>query len=446
MRTFLAMLTLALMASPVAAQEASPQSDQQSSQQASAPAFPVSGSPRDDAPPEVPSVERMPSNTLQFGFRATGAYDDNGGSFVDSKGGFITGFAPVVRLNSNSERYTSMFEYQPSYTRTTGLFKRDDYGQSLNAKLGVRLSKRMILRLQNSFNITSSPFEARNGLPDPVSPNGTVATAFVRRKSEIASADLEYMLSGRTSVGVAGNFASQRYNDPSGVGSQNQNLLNSTNSSGRVYVRHSITKRIAAGLEYDYQDLFVGNSKSRTQTHSAVAFMNFALSRHQMVSVFAGPERSHLRDIVVLDLGLAVITFPVNQWMTSTTAGGSYTLEGKTSLFRAEYNRKIADGGGLLGPVRLQAVSANYNRQFTRRWSADLGFGYGHNQALGPISNLYESYTGDVGVHRQLSRNLNLSMEYQHVQQNYNNSNLLLNDHNRVAVTLEYLWTRPLGR
>jgi len=285
-------------------------------------------------------------------------------------------------------------------------------------------------------------------LAGPESPNGTVATPYASQKGDAAIAELDWQASRHASVGFVGNFAIQRYDQVAGLPNTQQPLLNSTNSSGRVFVRYAFTKRFSLGVETQYQDLFVGNSFSRTRSYSAIAYTSIQLTKHSQLTLYGGPQRSHLLNTLTINFLFFQIPIKVEKWTTEPTGGANYSLLMKHGRVYANYSNRITDGGGLMGPVTLNNASAGYERDFTPRWSAALAFDFGNNKALA-TQNTLRSYAGTVTVKRKVTRDMNFSVSYQNLNQSQlpnQFTGFIVGDRNRVFASLEYVWTHPLGR
>ena len=438
-------LTLLLLISGIGVAQEDKTQDESQQQAPAAVVVPQSGSPRGEVPPETPGEHGTPANSVQVGVNVSGSFDSLGNS--DRSSGSTVGEGMVFRLNSQSRNRRTMFEYLPSYSYRTGSGQAHNFAHALNADSYFRLGERWNLHLQNGYRLTTDPFQASSFLPSPEAPNATLAIPYSKQTSEVANAELNWRATKRTSVGWVGNFAMQRYSETLGFNNAQQGLLDSTNSSGSMYVRYAFTKRFTAGLEAQYQDLLIGDSFSRTQSYSAVAYTSIQLTRHSQLTFYGGPLRSHLRNQILLDLGFFVVPINVVNWNTGATGGASYSLQMKHSRFYALYSNRITDGGGLMGAVTLNTASASFDHDFTRLWSGGLGFGFGNNAAIA-ANNTLRSYTGTATVRRKLTRDVNFAISYQNINQEQTPKQFgyLNGNHNRVYASLEYVWTHPLGR
>jgi hypothetical protein len=405
-----------------------------------------SGSPRGEVPPEVPGERGVPKNSVQVGVNAFGSYDTLGNT--GGSGDATIGEGMVFRLNNQTRNGRTVLEYRPSYNYGTGSTQRS-FGQVFAGDVFHRFGNHWKLRLQDSYSQTNDPFSGANSqLSSTESPNGTVVLPYVNQKSEVAVAELDWQASKRTSIGLVGNFSALRYSQVAGLPTAQQPLLDSTNSSGRLFVRYAFTKRFSAGIEGQYQDLLIGNSFSRTQSYSTIAYTSIQLTKHSQLTLYGGPQRSHLRNTVYINLIFFVFPLQVQDWSTGGTGGASYSLLMKHSRFLANYSNRITDGGGLMGPVTLNAGSTSFEHDFSPRWTGALAFDYGNNKGLA-TNNTLRSIAGTATVRRKVTRDMNFSVSYQNLNQDQTPKQIggvVSGNHNRVFASLEYVWTHPLGR
>jgi hypothetical protein len=440
--TFTLLLTITAVG---AAQENAPQEESQEQIPVTI-TYPASGSPRGEVPPETPGEHGVPRNSVQVGVNVYGSYD-NYGDAVSGSGSTI-GEGMVFRLNSENATRRTVFEYRPSFSYRTGGGQSQSFAHDFTANTLFRLGRHWTLRMDNQYRITTDPFQASGTtLPSLEAPNTTIAIPYANQTSEFATAELGWLATKHMSIGLVGNFGMQRYGEVAGLASSRQPLLDSTNSSGRVYVRYAFTKRFTAGLEGQYQDLLTDLNSSRVQSYSVVAYTNFQLTKHSQITIFGGPQRSHLRNQLFLDFGFFRVPFKVARWSTEGTGGATYSLQMKHSRFYTTYSNRITDGGGLIGPVTLNSAAVGVDHDFSPKWSGGLGFDFGNNSALG-VTNTIRTYAGSVSVRRRVSRDMNFSVSYQNVNQDQtpHQPGFITGNHNRVYASLEYVWSHPLGR
>jgi hypothetical protein len=180
----------------------------------------------------------------------------------------------------------------------------------------------------------------------------------------------------------------------------------------------------------------------RTLAYSLLSFHQFALTANTSLVLYAGPEYARTRGQTS-----AVWNAPAFSVSWSPAAGAIYTWSGKHSSLQAGFNRNVSDGGGVQGPVRLNAGWLRLGRQLGRRWTADLGAEMAQQAALLAVpGDRLRLLRGGAGFSRQLGRNAALHLSYGRLYQTGGSPRYRPGNHNRVALSIEHSFMRPLGR
>ena len=120
----------------------------------------------------------------------------------------------------------------------------------------------------------------------------------------------------------------------------------------------------------------------------------------------------------------------------------------------AGFSRRLNDGGGVLGVVRLQNVHGEIRQQLRPGWAVLLGASYGNNHSLtvptlGSPTSINAASVGG-SLERNLGQSLGLRLGYAHDFQDQiggtDTTTLGRANRNRFFVTLGYQWAKPLGR
>jgi len=145
----------------------------------------------------------------------------------------------------------------------------------------------------------------------------------------------------------------------------------------------------------------------------------------------------------------------VSQFSDWSVAGGiDGGWQSQHTSLTAGYSKRVNDGGGILGAVRLQNVHANFRRELFPGWAASFGVGYGNRKSLTiPVAGtatLIDTTSVSASLERNIGKSLGLRMGYSHDLQNQTGSNDPTQNfdahRNRYFVTLSYQWAKPLGR
>jgi hypothetical protein len=139
-----------------------------------------------------------------------------------------------------------------------------------------------------------------------------------------------------------------------------------------------------------------------------------------------------------------------NSWSVAGGIEGGWADQ-RTSV-TAGFSRNISDGGGLLGPVRLQNVHASFRRELVPGWAAALNASHGTNQSLFVSSASASSInltSAGISLERNVGKSIGLRMGYTHdFQEQFavpGSAQTLDVNRNRFFVTLSYQWAKPLG-
>lgn len=385
-------------------------------------------------------------------------FDDNALSSENNRvSDFTYSFQPTFSFTQTRPRVEWSLTYAPGYSIQQRLAERDVFANDLGFYVRYQPTRRSTLRLRTSFFITTDPFNRldQNLVPEFGSldrPNEAVVTPIARRLGGLASLDFTYQLGPRSVFGLGGTYFDQRFRDLPGPTPDGQGLIDTRVLGGRVFYARQFTQRNTLGFSYNFQNLTFRFGTSRTTVHGLLLVHSFSFTPHMTVSLFAGPEYSRTHDQVVASLIIFpfIVRFTVSTLNTlwSGLGGASYGWQGERTSFRLGAVRRISDGGGLLGPVRLHSASAEVRRQLRRTWTADLGVEYADTRALHiPETTGLRSLTGGVGFTHTLGENLTLRYGYARVEQTFRGTLLGLRDtrHNRATISLAYHFTRPLG-
>jgi hypothetical protein len=206
------------------------------------------------------------------------------------------------------------------------------------------------------------------------------------------------------------------------------------------------------GAEYQAQDLRFGDDAARTVDQTVFLFDEIRLSTTMTLTLFGGPDYAHIHNNILVSSAGSPSVFPGLHDVWSPAGGASYTWRGKRLALRLSGSSMVTDGGGATGAVRAVTGSGELRRDFTKRWTASLGFTYSDGRLIeGAATTNASTITTEqatLGVVHKLSQRVSMSGQYSHVQQlsqgaitPYNSGN-----HNRASMSLMYQFAKPLGR
>ena len=391
------------------------------------------------------SSELERSNYLRGGISVGATYDDNAANSATARlGDFSYSILPNIQLDQTRSRLHWVLGYFGGVTVNQRLSARNQGSHNLSGTLQYRLSPHVDLRLRDSFLDTTGllqQFQNDQGtlVTGPITqPNPTLITPLAKNINNTASADMSYQFSADDVLGGGGTFYDSHFRDvPAGSGT----LLDTSTRSGNAYYNHRFTPRNWTGVTYKYQLLDFSAGGNRTVTNSLLLTHTIYLRQRMTLSFFAGPEYSQID-------ATAPATGTEN--LLSVSGGASFGWQGKLTSLTLDANRKVSDGGGVLGAVVLNSVGGGIRRQLTRTTAVRLNAIYGHNQELGSAAagnNPLTSASGGVGLEQQLAQNFMLRLDY---SRDYQKGSIVSPvgsvNHNRGSISISYNFTRPLGR
>jgi hypothetical protein len=457
-RIFVLTLLVIGISLAVSAQEQATQGQQNQDQEATQESLTAAPAAMQGEMPVLLGVEAEQKNRIEGGMAVRSVYDDNfAGGSSPRFGDFEYSFLPSIGLDWFQPHTDWTLQYDGGYTMDQRSATRDDATNQVAADVQHKFSPRLSLELRENYMQTSDPFVSpgvTDGLASLIGPgqlNPLATTPIARRESTVSFADIGYQLSRHSSIGASGNFSSMRFGDVAGT-SSGSGLIDTTESTGRLFYAWQISRMQTIGAQYQLEDMEFAHAVAHTLDHSIYLFDDLRLTQHMSLSLFAGPEYSHVHDQVALIPGLASFTIPVFTSELSYTAGATYTWQGLHNGVNFMALRSVTDGGGLLGAVRNNSGDLSYQHAFSPRFRMTLNGGYSDGRLIGgaisgPTRHLtYE--TAGIGFERKLYRNFSVEADYTRTQQPHAGIVRInqLVDHNRAAITFRYRFAKELNR
>jgi hypothetical protein len=313
--------------------------------------------------------------------------------------------------------------------------------------LQFRLTKRLNAHLRNSFLESTNPLDRLSGIESTTNAsvfdqsNNSILVTGARRNSEQAGLDLTYTPGAHSLTGVGGSFFMVNYSMTAASLPVSQAFADTSSVGGHAFYSQQLTSRYWAGLEYNVQKLLVHSGQMQSLVHTPLFTQTISITPDRALSVFAGPELS------TTSPNLSPVGLPGGTLRWSWAGGVIYNWKMPRANMVVSASRRISDGGGVLGVVRLTGVSIDLNRQLTHRLTAVLGGSYGRNQLLtGPPGTL-STYSAVTGLTCRLNHSMTFDVRYWRGHVPAGNSAIdALGDHNRFSVALAYDFKSPIGR
>jgi hypothetical protein len=396
----------------------------------------------------APSFGSAPkaSNVTLLSLSSSSVFDDNfsnGASRHES--GAQQQVTGTFAFQQTRPRLRWNLSYRPGVVVGAHSLLGNQFSQLLGTNFEAQPSARWSLKLRQDYSLTTDPFDRlgeaalQPGLSPLNRPNELTILPPLRRTASFSGAGLNYRLSRHTAAGVTASYAMQSYGEY--AGGWTGPLINNRVATGSGYLSQHISRRYSTGLEYRVRELAFPGSELGARTHSILSFHQFAVSANSSFVFYGGPEYARIRGQTTnLRNPLASVSW-------SPAAGAIYTWSGMRNKLQAGYSRQISDGGGLQAAVRLNAGWLRVGRQIGRRWAAEVGSELAQQTALpGTLGCRLRMLRAGAGVYREVGRNATLRLSYDRLYQQGSALGYRPGNHNRVMLSLEQTFMRPLGR
>lgn len=383
------------------------------------------------------------SNYLSAGLVFTGAYTDNMyvGSTTGKVGDEQYSFQPTFYLARRSTRVNESFEYDPGFTIYQKLSELNGMSQQGQANYQLHLAKYTILNLQDTFFQNSNLYNQPNLFaPGTVSTTGQATNIFPfeNQLSNSSNAGVDFQYARNAMIGASGSFDLLRYQDNavSSASLQNQNVTGAS-----AFFSRRLSPAHYVGAVYQFSKLVTFPQRSYTDTYSILGFFTVYLTRNFSLSIVAGPQHY-------------TASTPLFSASTAWTPAiqGSVGWEGRRASIAGSYSRGVSAASGLVGAYRINAFQAGASWQLARTWT--LGFGGGYSAFTVLTKNILESTstlstgTGSVSITHPLTERLSGALAYAHFHQDQGLVGVptFFPESNRVTLSVNYQFSRPIGR
>jgi len=402
------------------------------------------------------SGESETVNQLSGGVTLSTTYDDNAfSSNTDRVSNLGYGVMPNLSITEVRARTLWSLNYNPGFTWNQRMSTKYSASHNLDFNGQYRLTEHLSARLHDNFVNQNSSFNLVNQnslLPGGnvlSQPNQSVITPLVKQLTNTTNADLEDLIGENTNIGVSGSFNKLNFQEKS---SSPITLYNNESWSGAAFYAHRLSARHSVGVNYTFQDfLTFGQMRERSQSQSVVLFYTFTPNPGVKFSIFAGPDYSVTNSQFQLNLG--IFTIPINhtESMWLADEGANFSWQGQKTSARIDLIHHVTDGGGLTGAVQIYSGTLGLRRQISKTFTGDLALNYGDNNPLShTFGSAFSGYGGSIGLEKVIGDHVSVAMRYGRAYQRYGqygagtaNSSA---DHNQALVTVNYHFSRPLGR
>lgn len=397
----------------------------------------------------IPGDEETPPNAIEGSINVSGYYNDNVFPNVSPRQWDMSYVVdPTIAFEEVRPRIEWKLAYTPGVEVSQRGFHRDLFAQKFQGNLTWLVSPHGSLSMEQYYSVTTSPFAGTGIAPGPtIAPNDTIFLANVRQRWLMSHLLYSYQASARTTMGVGGDFQLQSFDNIPASG-PTTSLIHSQVASGEAYISHRFSERNQLGFQYGGQVLKFPETDARTTTHSFLVFDQMNFSDRSILTVYGGPEYSLTAGQIVLNLGFVILTLPVrsNQW--SGSGGVLYSWTGDRFAASIDVSRRVSDGGAVFGAVELTSGKADLAWRLTKNWSLTFNLLGADDQLLSvsAANNEIRSYSGHIGLQRQLWKGLTVESYYERLNQTGSINGLTLGNRDVAGASLQYSFLKPVGR
>ena len=200
-------------------------------------------------------------------------------------------------------------------------------------------------------------------------PNQTILTSQVDQITNLALAQVNYILNGRSSLTVAGTFGLQRF---TGGG-----LLDSNQGGVQVGYNYNLNPRDSLGISYGFNLVrypgslaasALASSAPNLDSHNIQLVYGRRITGRLALRVSGGPQINQISDPA---LG------PATQATWAVQSSLIYRF--RRAQLGASYGHSVNGGAGVLALAKTDQIQGFFITRLTRTLSASLGAGYAHN-------------------------------------------------------------------
>jgi hypothetical protein len=390
-----------------------------------------------------------PTNLFSYGIGLSTEYENDSIDSSDNGGGVVYSVQPQIALRVSRPRWETNLDYLPAFTYSPQSGSQHNaVAHSVGFAFSRYMSKRLRFDLESSFNLTNNPFDEVR-ITSLAGEDSTLDTANTTNSGEVlsrraghAGMELVYTLSKRSTVGGGASFRRSDYRENTDVSFDGSHR--SVGESAHFYYSRRIGPRASTGFRYAFQKIDFGRGEFKTDSHSVLYTLDFDFTPTLSLDTFVGPDYSDSRSRSLA----AVLAGNTRSRALSTVGGATFGWKGQHHGLSLSAIRRISDGGGAQGNVRLDSFSIYANRQLSRNLGINGFAAYNRNHLLLPVAGSAENFNylnAGAGLERRITQNVSLNLFYWHVRRSDGQS-AGFRSGNRVGIRLAYSQQRPLGK
>ncbi len=405
-------------------------------------------------PTAVPGDGAGRSNLFSASFTVAARFDDSAIVTATTKRSDIGySFRSNFSVVQTFRRFDYGLTYGPGFDTSEHGFFGDQFTNVFSGHFTWLLSKHSTFSAQQSYILSTDPFQQFGSQPftttpgPVVAPNPSVFLTNVRRTASLSQAQYSYRPSQHTTLGLSGNYTLSHFGSTSSSPT-NATFLGFQTVSGQAYVSHQITPRNQLGIQYSGSVLKFQQVSARTTTHSFSVFDEVRLTQNTSLTLYGGPQYALISNQANLNLGFAILEIPIRENNLSWSGGAIFKMTGRRGAMVLNYSHGVSDGGGLTGAVVLNTGSAHFDWKLSPNWSMKMDLAAADDQLLAVKTGSTElrTYSATAGFSRRIYKNISMNLFFERLNQAGSIVGLSSGNHNLAGVSISYDFSRPIGR
>lgn len=228
-------------------------------------------------------------------------------------------------------------------------------------------------------------------------PSQSILASVGTRYTNASAAQVDYALSSRSSITLAGSYGFLRFEDPGNI--------DSDQVSANVGYNYLLTRRDTIGVLYRFTGFHYDGLSQALGDHVVSLAYGRKITGRLALALSGGPE------IVSFRVPVSGVT---NQVLPYGTASMIYGVpQGQFSL---AYTHGVSAGSGILVGSDADQLTVGGNRRLGRSWTllGSLGYSRNHTLAATPagLASTFYSWVASAGLTYPFGPNANMSLGY----------------------------------
>jgi hypothetical protein len=399
------------------------------------------------------------ANLLSGSIGVRGLYTDNAfTSGIRTVDDYQYSILPSIGFRTFGQHTQWTVNYEGGVTIDQRLQANSQQSHGAAVDVAHQFTPRLASEFRQDFARTNNPFVqigASESLPTVAGPgqlSNFAVPAPVTRIGSISSANAAYQLSQHSAVGVSGSFSLLDFRNDQLLVGAGGSLIDTTNTTGRLFYLRQISAHQTIGAEYQLQGLRFEGGAARTIDQTVYLFDGIAFRAGMSLSFYAGPERTHTHDIILSLPGIGPTVRPGVSDVWSLGGGVAFAWRTLRNGIRVAADRGVTDGGGWAGAVRMTAARVELEKALSLRWTSTLQLSYSDGRIVAVPSNFpadrITTEEGAIGLQCRITRGLFTTAQYARIQQPHTGAftHAIQNNHNQLQVGFTYQFNKVFSQ